>query len=391
MNFDAVKQFMDHLTSWRIPGGSIAISIGGKVAFTYSAGYESVENRVKMTGGELFNIFSCTKPVTVCAALQLIEDGKISLDTPLYDIIPEYKYMYVKDSEGNVKKAKAPITLWHLFTMTAGFTYNRNTPVIEKARAKTNGKMNTTEVIRALADEPLAFEPGERWNYSLCHDVLGAVTEVVSGEKFRDYVKNNIFMPLDMNESYFHNEGVIDRVANMYRFEDKTEDDIVKLQAQDGCKDGRLINVGKSVDFIFGKEYDSGGAGITSSVGDYIKFATALSLGGIGANGERILKEKTVELLAQNQLSEAQRVNYTWPNLIGYGYGLGVRTMLNPALAYGICNAGEFGWCGAAGAMLLVDRQYELAMFYTQHMLNSQESYFMPRMRDALYRSIGKR
>ena len=388
MNFSILKDFMDGLTGWIIPGNSVRVSIGGKEVFSYQSGYENAEKKIKMREDHLYNVFSCSKPITVTAAMQLWERGLFGLDDPLYEYIPEYRYMNIDDGHGGVRQAKNAITLRHLFTMTAGLTYDRETAAFKKARMLTDGKMDTMTVIRCLAEDPLSCEPGEIWQYSLCHDVLAGVVETVSGKRFSEYVRENIFEPLGMAESYYHNESVIDRVAELYRYISDGETDPVKLQSTArSTEGGRVVNVGKSVPYVFGSEYDSGGAGITTSVKDYMKFATAMALGGISSDGERIISDETVNLMRRNQLNDRQIRGLIWPQLKGYGYGLGVRTMMDTKSAGG-GNVGEFGWGGAAGATLLVDRDLELAMFYTHHMLNPQEEYYQPRLRNALYESL---
>ncbi|MBQ4516608.1 MAG: beta-lactamase family protein, partial [Clostridia bacterium] len=138
MNFQYMKNFMDSLTDWIIPGNSIVVYKDGKEVFSYQSGYSDLENKVKMCGGELFNIYSCSKPATVTAALQLYEKGKFLLSDPLYDFIPEFRNMYVKTESGELVKAKSPITMRHLFTMTAGLTYDTTLPCYEKAQKATD-------------------------------------------------------------------------------------------------------------------------------------------------------------------------------------------------------------------------------------------------------------
>lgn len=215
--------------------------------------------------------------------------------------------------------------------------------------------------------------------------------EVISGKRFRDYVKENIFDPLGMKESYYHNESVIDRVAEMYRYEIESEDDLVKLQSEGNMHNtGKIVNVGKSVPHVFGNEYDSGGAGITTSVSDYSKFASALANGGVGRNNERIISPGTIELMRTNQLDSNQIKGLSWSQLTGYGYGLGVRTLIDVAKSGTCGNIGEFGWGGAAGATVLVDPDMKLSVFYTHHMLNPQEDYYQPRLRNVVYTCLKK-
>ncbi len=390
MNFQYMKDFMDFLTSWRMPGNSVVVYKDNEKVFSYNSGYSDLEKKIKMNGDELFYIYSCSKPTTVTAALQLYEKGKFLLSDPLYEYIPEFKDMTVKTADGNIEKAKSPITMRNLFTMTAGFSYDTALPYIEKARRLSEGKMDTLTVIKCLAEEPLYFNPGEHWQYSMCHDVLAAAVEVISGKKFRDYVKENIFEPLGMSDSCYHITPEIQkRMAQQYNFKPaEGETDMVKLQSE-GCRAGGYIeNEGKTNSLVFGEEYDSGGAGIITSVSDYAKFTAALANGGLGINGERILASGTVELLKTNQLNEDRLKEFNWPQLMGYGYGLGVRTMINRAESGSNGSIGEFGWGGAAGANVLVDTERRLSMFYTHHMLNPQEDYYQPRIRNVLYTCI---
>ena len=390
MDFTLMKEYMDHLTSWKMPGNSVRVYKDNELVFKYSSGYANVEKGIKMQGDELLNIYSCSKVMTVVAALQLYEQGKFLLTDPLGNYIPEYKKMYVRRG-GEVVEAKNLLRMRHLFTMTAGFDYNMNTPSHKKARELTNGKMDTLTVAKCYASEPLHFEPGESWSYSLCHDVLAAAVEAISGMKFRDYVKKNILEPLGMNETYYHITPEIEsRMAELYEYYDGDDSDFVTKQIRSSDSQGRWRNVEKSPSYTFGSEYDSGGAGITTSVSDYALFAAALANGGMGINGERILCPQTVELLRTNQLEPKHMGAFNWRQLEGYGYGLGVRTMVDKAKAGFLGKYSEFGWGGAAGATILVDPDEHLAMFYAHHMLNPFEEYYQVRLRNVLYTSLAR-
>lgn len=385
MDFQNLKMFMDRLTAWRIPGNVVSVYIDNREVFRYASGFSDLENGVPMGYERLFNIYSCSKIATVVAALQLYEKGYFLMSDPLYAYIPEFRDMYVINGE----KAKHDITMQNLFTMTSGLSYNLNRPCVKEVEKRTNGKMDTLEVIRSLASDPLEFDPGSKWQYGLSHDVLAAVVEVIAGQKFRDYVKENIFEPLEMYHSFYHNEDVLDRVANQYRYVNHTENDVVKLQAGEGENaEGAVKQIDKSVEFVIGSEYDSGGAGITTTLQDYARFASALANEGIGTTGERILSGATIDLMRSNHLSENLRQYFNWSQLKGYSYGLGVRTMEDKVA--GGSNGGyhEFGWGGAAGATVLVDADRHVSMFYTHHMLNPQEEYYQPRLRNVLYSCI---
>ena len=381
MNFEYMKNFMDSLTEWIIPGNSVVIYKDGKKVFEYSSGYSDLEKKIKKTGKEQLYIYSCSKVATVTAALQLYEQGKFLLSDPLYEYLPEFKKMYLKDGD-RIKAAENPITIRDLFTMTAGLSYATNTPALEKARKLTDGKMDTRTVIKCLAEEPLLFEPGARWNYSLCHDVLAVLAEVVSGMRFSEYMKKHIFEPLDMNNSYYHapNDVII---SPQYIYEIQDTKNIVELQQKEHTTG--VVKRAYGNELVFGENYDSGGAGIITTVDDYAKFAAALANSGTGLNNNRILSSATVKLMKTNQLNEAQRKTMNWRRLRGYGYGLGVRTLIDKAESGSNSSIGEIGWGGAAGATIIADTEEKVALFYAHHMLNPQEEYYQPRLRNVLY------
>ncbi len=394
MDFIYLKEFMDHMARERTPGCAVQIYLDGKRIFRYDSGYADLEHQTLIRDTNYFNIYSCSKIATCTAGAQLLERGKILLTDPLYDYMPEFRHMAVKQPDGSITEAKNPITVGDLFSMTAGLTYNTSLPAFDKARQLSGGKMDTLTVIRCLAEEPLAFEPGEKWCYSMCHDVLAGLVEVVSGMKFRDYMDANLFEPLDMRRTKYHaDQTVLNNMAEQYRFvadgEDTANFNLVEAQKHGNATSGTFINVGKNRNHVFGPEYDSGGAGIVTTVGDYVKLLAALAGNGLGLTGERILSPNTVELMKTNRLTEKQRETMTWKQLAGYGYGLGVRTLIDKTVG-SVCNLGEFGWGGAAGATAMIDSSIHLAVFFVQHCLNPREEWYMPRLRNIVYTCLGR-
>lgn len=388
MDFTNLQKFLDHMAAERTPGNAVEVYLNGKSVFRYTCGYADLESRTPLTGDEMYNIYSYSKVATVTAGAQLLERGEFLLGDPLYEYMPEFRDMYIKTPEGNLVKAENPITVGDLFSMTAGFTYDLNSPGYQKAKELTKGKMDTIEAIKCVASDPISFEPGTHWQYSICHDVLAALISVISGKKFRDYVKENIFDPLGMTESvYHHTEETLTRTASQYTFvpNDGIEMNMVEAQKYGNAKDGTFRNVGKTNTLVLGEEYDSGGAGIITTVSDYAKFTAALANYGIGLTGERILSKYTVDLMRTNRLTPEQQKDFTWKQLAGCGYGLGVRTHTAPMESGLICNLGEFGWGGAAGATVIIDPQINLGVFYAQHTLNPREEYYQPRLRNVVY------
>lgn len=350
---EKTKRFCDSFLDLDVPGFDLAVYKGGECVLRYMNGYSDLENKVKMNGKERYNIYSCSKVITCTAALQLWEKGKFSLEDKLSEYMPEFEEMTVKTEDG-IKKAENPILVKHLFEMTAGFSYNCHSPQLKNAIIETDGKCPTREAMKYLAKEPLLFEPGDRWEYSLCHDVLAAFVEVISGEKFEDYVKKNIFDVVDMKDSTFMlPEAEIETIAPQYRFEN-----------------GKVVNVGKPiVNYKIGSEYASGGAGGISTVDDYIKFLEGLRI-------NKLLKPETLKLMMTDRLSEQQKRTYWTKDT--HGYGLGVR-----------CPKGDkkyidFGWGGAASAYLAVDIENEISIYFGAHLLSSPAQ----GLRSMLYRFV---
>ena len=395
MDFSYLKQFMDRVVFTRTPGSCVEVRVKGEKVFSYASGYSDIEKLTPMTGNETFQLYSCTKPATVTAALQLLERGLYTVTDPIYDYIPEFKDMYVKQADGSLKKLETPIKIRDLFSMGAGLNYDLNSSGIQKARELTGGKMDTGTVVRCLAEQPLEYEPGTRHWYSLAHDVLAHFVEIVSGMKFSEYMKKYIFEPLEMNNTTFHpDEKILSRMSALHRFVPEGETEMeTYVEAQMGnidrdgsCEKVPLVNVYK-----LGPEYESGGAGLVSDLEDYSKFTAMLANKGLGLNGERVLTERTVDLMRTNVLNDAQlwefRQNIA---MSGYGYGYGVRTLMNPELVGSLSSIGEFGWSGAAGAIMIADPEAELSVFFAQHCLGLRQGFFLPRLRNTVYTCLGR-
>jgi len=338
--FERTKAFCDSFLQLGLPGFDLVIYHKGECVLRYRNGFSDFENKIEISGNERYNIYSCSKVITCVAALQLWEKGLFSLEDKLSDYMPEFAEMSVQTEKG-IAKAKNPILIKHLFEMTAGFSYDCNSPSLREARIQTEGKCPTRETMKYLAKEPLLFEPGERWEYSLCHDVLAALVEVISGERFECYVKKNVFDVAKMTRSTFLlPENELETVAEQYRFEN-----------------GKAVNVGKEIcTYKIGSEYASGGAGCVSTVDDYINFEEALRT-------HKLLKPQTLALMTTNRLNEEQKRTY-WV-ATPHGYGLGVRCSIGDA------RYSDFGWGGAACAFLAVDPENEITLFFGTHLLSS--------------------
>ena len=336
---------LKHFESLGTPGGDCVVFRRGKCVFRHQYGFSDQEKTRKTDGSERYNIYSCSKLITCTAALMLVEKNLIRLDDAVHEYLPEFKNMK-KIVDGVVEDVRNTMTLRHLFTMTAGLTYNVDSENIKRGIAETNGTMPMREAIKYIACDPLIFEPGSSWKYSLCHDVLAAVVEVVSGQRFGKFVKENIFDVVGMKRSTFLlPDEELSEVAAQYRYDVQT---------------GQYIYCGPQIRITkFGTEYESGGGGCVSTVDDYIAFLEAL-------RKYRLLKPETITRMASPQLSlAADKVFRTIELNKNYSYGLGVRCP--PPLG----TARDFGWTGAAGAYAAIFPQDEVTIFYVQHVLNS--------------------
>ena len=354
-NFEPVKNLLDSFLEKGLPGFDFILYHKGECLFRHMNGVSSVEKQIPMNGNELYNIYSCSKPITATATLMLVEQGKLSLEDKLSDYIPEYGQMYIKDtkleasstdgrwdgegqSDSNsalLRPAKNPILIRDMLAMKAGFSYEFDAPSIRQCFKDTDGKCPTLKAIKAFAKEPLLYEPGEGHAYSLAHDILSAVIEVATGQKFGDFVKENIFDPCGMTRTTFNlPDERLDEVCEQYVFNKETN-------IPENC--------GKAIQhFKFGTEHESGGAGCVSTVEDYIKFLDALRAG-------KLISHETLDLMTTPQTTSEQYKNDL------YGYGLGVRCPKEGSAAT------DFGWGGHAGAYLAADRENEYSFFYAQH------------------------
>lgn len=295
-------------------------------------------------------MYSCSKPITAFAVMMLIERGMLNLDDEVEKFIPEVKKCFLVNEHGNKYMPMTKMTVRHLLTMTAGFTYDIGTmPICELKRE--NPKATLQEFILAFVSSPLAFEPGKRFEYSLCYDVLAAVIEKVVKNKFSVFVGENIFKPLGMNDSFFDNRKV-----------DFQQSFIVG-------RDGVIRKCGNENDLIFTHNYESGGAGLISTVNDYSKFARCLLSKGVAENGTRILSEKFVKMMSSEQIENVSVKNsFTCVQGKDYAYGFGVRVR-KIATNWGL-GKGEYGWDGAAGSYLMVDPVREVSVVIGMNLLN---------------------
>lgn len=376
MNFSKLKDFLDfYLPMLGVPGSDTVIYKGHEEVFRHRSGFDNVKYRTPVREDALYNIYSCTKVATVIAALQLIERGEILLNDPVHAYFPEYKYLSVSvtDEKGrrDVIPAKKTMLIRHLFSMSSGLDYELDRPSIKRVYDSTEGRCPTLDIVRALASDPLCFEPGEHYNYSLSHDVLGGVVELVSGMKLGNYMKEFIFEPLGMKNTTFDiSTENYDSIAIQYAY------DNISRSAVEVPKDSNK--------YRFGSEYQSGGAGLLTTVDDYILLADALANLGVGKTGNRILSSRTVELMRSRFISEGVNREFSVGYNAGYDYCYGVRCMRRPEEQGSLVPKGAFGWDGAKLSIITADPENKIAIFHAEHM-GSLHSIVVPRFHNVVY------
>ena len=392
MNFNALTEYLDSIEKqYGIPYCDCAVTYRHNTVFRHMTGRYDAAGSKPTNISVLYRLFSGTKIATCVCAMQLVERGKLGLYDELSKYLPEFSVMKVADNfDYHVVPTVWPqigdpchiahrsIRIIDLLTMSAGFTYDTSAQSVVELSKATGRKASTRDCIRALTKMPLMYEPGGHWAYSLAHDVLAAVIEVVSGRRYSDYLRENIFAPLGDEDFCFHPDAsMAQRLGHLYSKD--------RITGAIGDDDGVY-----SGSFSFTDEYESGGAGLITTVSAYSKLIDALSCGGTAYNGARILSPETVELFATPYTSGATQEDFTFfrRKRIDYAYGLGVRVRVNEA--DGRSPLGEFGWDGAAGSYFLVDPKNGLGIVYAQHVMGCIEAFdnIHPTVRDLVYEAM---
>ncbi len=382
--FSRLTPLLQSLTEKGPAGCACSIYHKGELKYQECFGYADKESKTPITPDNLYRIYSMTKVITCTAALKLYERGLFQLNDPVAEYLPEFRepmvYRYTDNNALYSSPAVSPVLIKNLFTMTSGLTYDEEDTETGRqisrklAEWKAEGyKYDVRAFSKMLAAIPLSFDPGTHWRYSLSHDVLAALVEAVSGKKFGLFLKEEIFDPLGMKDT-FHRlpDDKRHRLCSFYR----------------RSEDGSLTKSDEMDEHIHpGDTFESGGSGLLSTLGDYQRFIRMLKGNG-ELDGVRILGRKTIDLMATNHLSPVQQTDYKWTHHAGYGYGLGVRVMTDPVK--GGCNGtiGEFGWSGMLGTWMLIDRKEDLTVVYMQQMFPHMEEYSIPRIRNTVYGAI---
>lgn len=375
MNFQKLTDYLDHLHEKGVPGCDLVVYRDHQVIYRHFAGHSDEAGQIPMQGDETYCLYSATKVFTTCAVMQLIQAGKLGLDDLVEKYLPAYGRLTVREGD-TIRPARKKLTLRHLMSMQGGLDYDLSIPAIRAVVDANPQGATTRQIVDAIAQKPLSFEPGENFQYSLCHDVLGAILEVVSGQSFGAYLRQHIFEPLGMNTISFDLTPEIQRhLCAKYQYHSDTETSTPIPR--------------EYIAYRFTPAYESGGAGLMSNVGDYALLPDAIACGGIGWNGASILSPEMIDLWRTEQLCPAGRKVFDSWKRLGYSYALGVRTRVDDTVG-GRGSLGEFGWDGAAGAWTFMDPKYHLSGFYAQHVCGMGPVYTQvhPTLRHLIYEAL---
>jgi CubicO group peptidase (beta-lactamase class C family) len=339
-----------------LPGAVLAIARHGKLAYYETFGHLDPASRTPMPKDAIFSIASMTKPIVTVGALMLCEEGRMMVNEPVAKYLPQLANMRVDaQCDGTTSVAARAMTIEDLMRHTAGLSYGRgNTPVHARYPISSDSaasKWTGAEFLQHLSTLPLHYPPGTSWEYSLGLDVLGLAIEAVAGMPLGRYLEERLFSPLGMvDTSFVVPPGKVSRYAKALPNDPVT-------RAPQVLRDGTHPH-----------KFDCGGGCAVSTAADFLRFAQMLLEGG-ELHGGRILGRKTVEYMTSDHIGpqiDTRRLD-EWPNIRGYGYGLGVAVRRGAGLGGMPSSAGEFHWAGSTGTYFWVDRAERLAVVFMAH------------------------
>jgi CubicO group peptidase (beta-lactamase class C family) len=390
-----LARIRDHLQRYidagKVSGTLTLVARHGQIAYWEPQGHLELEGQRPMQRETIFRIYSMSKPITSVALMMLYEQGLFQLDDPVHRFIPAWNDLRVFVS-GNYPTfvtvpPERPMTMRDLLTHTSGLTYgfmeSSNVDAAYRAlgvadRSKPGSTLQ--DMVDALAELPLEFSPGTRWNYSVSTDVLGYLVEVLSGQRFDAYLRDRVLQPLGMTDTGFTiADEQLPRFACNYQ------------RQADGSLE--LIDSPERSQY-HSQSLFSGGGGLVSTAGDYCRF-TQMLLNGGELDGVRLLGRKTVELMTMNHLPGGQDLTqlarpgrFTETAYAGVGFGLGFSVMLDPSRAQIVGTPGEYAWGGAASTAFWIDPVEELIVIFLTQLMPSSSYPLRRELRTLTYAAL---
>jgi CubicO group peptidase (beta-lactamase class C family) len=368
------EHFQRYIDAGKLAGTLTLVARHRKVAHFEAQGHLEIERRRPVREDSIFRIYSMTKPITSVGLMMLYEQGRLQLDDPVHKFIPSWRDLGVfvggNHPVWKTTPVERPMTVRDLLTHTSGLTYGFMERTNVDAAYRKLGVADRTrldytlrDMIDTLAELPLEFSPGTRWNYSVSTDVVGHLIEVISGRPLDAYLREEIFQPLGMSDTAFViTQAQAERFAANYERQ----------------PDGRLKLLDDPAHSIYREcSFFSGGGGLVSTARDYFRF-TAMMLNKGELDGIRLLGRKTVELMTINHLPDGQDlIDLASPGMFtetaygGVGFGLGFSVMQSPARAQISGTPGEHAWGGAASTAFWIDPVEDLIVIFMTQLMPS--------------------
>jgi len=349
---DVLRREIDNGT---IPGATIMVARRGQIGWFDALGKQSPSQGAAMTQDTIFRIFSMTKPVVSVGVMMLLEEGHFLLDEPIAKFIPEFANQKVgveNDGRLDLVPLKRPITIQDLLRHTSGITYEHTGNALvqqlyQQSRVRSR-KLSNAEHATLVASLPLICQPGAEWNYSRSTDILGRLIEIVSGKTLGAFLKERIFIPLQMTETGFHTGAEnAARLAEPFSTDPWTGEKV------------QLFNM------LEKPVMESGGGGLVSTTMDYARFCQMLLNAGT-LDGSRIIGRKTLELMACDHLDAGVKIQGTLTQP-GHSFGLGFGVRTQQGIAPFMGSVGQFFWSGMGGTFFWIDPKEDLfAVFKSQ-------------------------
>jgi CubicO group peptidase (beta-lactamase class C family) len=374
----------NEIATGKIPGAIVLIQQHGKPVYFETFGVRDVVSRHPMTEDTIFRLYSMSKPITSVAVMMLVEDGKLALDDPLSKYIPAFAEVKVgveqRADNGmpalKPERLQRPITIEDLLRHTSGITYGfYGETAVRKLYASADlftGDFDNADFADRLARLPLAEQPATQWDYGHSTDILGRVIEVVSGKSLFQFEKERLLDPLGMTEAAFY---VADEAKR-------------PLVAQPMPDDRFVSPVAGIRDPMEHRRWESGGAGMVGTTGDYARFAQMLLNGGT-LDGRRYLKPETVALMTSDHIGPETKIardSFYFPGGdSGFGLGFAVRTSQPPNTRLPL---GEYRWDGVAGTFFFIDPRGDMLVICMMQ-TPSQRGRIQTELKTLIYDALG--
>jgi CubicO group peptidase (beta-lactamase class C family) len=386
-----VQQYID---SGLINGAIALVAKNGKIVYYKGLGYDDKELKQPMKKDAIFRIASQTKAITSVAVMQLVEEGKILLDDPIYKYIPDFRMPVVldkfnpADSSYTTIPAKKEITIRELLTHTSGIGYAQiGAPQMNAIYSKAGvvggiglpaGMKLSTNILR-LAKLPLMHHPGEKWTYGLNDDVLGYLVEVLTGLSFDEYLRKKIFEPLGMKDTYFYIPA-------------EKQSRLAKLYSEDSLKHAVKMpetiqlngNFYRDYPNIKGGTFYSGGGGLVSTAYDYAIFMQMLLNGG-DYNGNHILSKASIRLMTTNQIGTMSRNAFGGPDT---KFGLGFELVTPSSYGRSYYSMDTFSWGGMFSSSYWIDPTEKIVAQFVLQMLPASHGDINEKFKVQVYQAL---